>query len=86
MNAVADTPTVSLRINGSTIAFETSGEIIETVEYFEDGSPDWSAAGICDYRGTGGKEGYDSLHVALNAAEINAKLCGYEVRRVPVPS
>lgn len=87
MNTTTDpTPTVYLRIGDSAIAFEASGEIIETVEYTEEGAPDWSKAGICDYRGAGGKEGYDHLHYALIAVESNAKLAGYEIVRVPVPS
>ena len=83
---VGNGPTVSLNIGDSTIAFEASGEILETVTYMDDGSPDWAAAGICDYRGAGGREGYDFLRTALEAAEFNAKLCGYEIVRVPVPS
>lgn len=79
-------PTVYLRIGDSAIAFETSGEIIETVEYTEEGAPDWTAAGICDYRGSGGKEGYDTLRIALSAGEMNAQMCGFEIVRVPVPS
>lgn len=79
-------PTVYLRIGDSAIAFETSGEIIETVEYTEEGAPDWTTAGICDYRGSGGREGYDFLRTALEAAEFNAKAAGYDIVRVPVPS
>lgn len=85
IEAVQDVPTVYLRIGRSAIAFETSGEILETVE-FDDGEPDWSNAGICDLRGSGGSRGYDALARALTAAEENAKLAGYEVQRVPVPS
>ena len=79
-------PTVYIRINNSAIAFETSGEVLETVTYRADGSPDWSQAGICDYRGSGGKDGYDDLVLALQAAERNARSCGYDVEHVPVPS
>ena len=85
MQGVEDAaPTVSLRIGSSTIAFEVSGEILETVEYYEDGSPDWSAAGVCDYRGSGGDEGYSFLRRALESAETNAKLAGYTILRVPL--
>lgn len=85
MDGLSDGPTVHLVIAISTIAFDERGEVVETVDYFSDGSPDWSAAGICDYRGCGGKEGYDALRTALFAAEKNARMCGYEIRRVPVP-
>lgn len=79
-------PTVYLRIGDSAIAFETSGEVLETVEFDDDGEPDWSSAGICDYRGSGGKEGYEQLRIALDAAEYNATMCGYTIMRVPVPT
>lgn len=80
------TPTVYIRLGNSAIAMETSGEILETVTFKADGSPDWSSAGICDYRGVGGKEAYDQLRLALDAAEYNALLAGYEIERVPAPS
>lgn len=83
--AMRDAPTVYLRIKDSSIAFEVSGEIIETIEYFEDGTPDWSTGAICDLRGIAGKQGYDALGRALTAAEENARLAGYEVVRLPVP-
>lgn len=88
MNAqlIDPSPTVYLRIGDSAIAFESSGEIIETVEYTEEGAPDWSAAGVCDYRGGGGQEGYSLLRRALECGENNAKMIGYEVVRVPAPS
>jgi len=87
MSSVIDAPpTVYLRIGPSTIAYETSGEILETVDYDGEGTPDWSAAGVCDYRGGGGKEGYDQLRIALDAAEHNASLMGYTVVRVRAPS
>lgn len=78
-----DTPTVSLRIGSSTMAFDQGGEILETVDYFSDGSPDWSTAGVCDHRGAGGDEGYAFLRRALESAETNAKLAGYDLRRLP---
>lgn len=80
-------PTVSLRIDGSVIAFEETGEILETVEYLADGSPDWSQAAVCDYRGGGGQEGFRLLREALEAAEANAALMVVggtdEIVRVP---
>lgn len=86
IDEVQDVPTVYIRIAHSAVAFESSGEILETVTYDSDGRPDWSEAGICDYRGVAGKEGYDHLRMALTAAEANARQAGYEVLRVPVPS
>lgn len=75
-------------VGRSAIAFEEgtdtfSGEILETVDFNEDGTPDWSAAGICDYRGAGGPLGYEQLRTALNLLEQNAETCGYEIVRVP---
>jgi hypothetical protein len=86
IDGVRDVPTVYIRIGDSAIAFESSGEILETLSYDSDGRPDWAVAGICDYRGAAGKEGYDHLRSALEAAEQNARMVGYEVMRVPVPS
>lgn len=80
-----DPPTVSVRIGNSTIAFETSGEMLETVDYDDDGTPNWTLAGVCDYRGAGGKDGYAALRIALTAAEENATLAGYEIVRIPPP-
>jgi len=79
---VNEAPTVVLYIAGSAIAFEATGEILETVDFNEDGSPDWSSAGICDYRGMGGAEGLALLQTALLAAERNAELGGFSVKRV----
>lgn len=84
-HTLEQTPTVYLRIGDSAIAFETSGEVLETVDFDESGEPNWSVAGVCDYRGGGGKEGYDHLRIALDAAEYNASLVGYTVVRVPPP-
>lgn len=75
-------PTVVLQIDGSFITRSVSGEIVEAVDVFPDGTPNWSTAGICDPRGGAGLEGYCDLHVALNAAENNAKLNGIEIERV----
>lgn len=84
-------PTVVLTIqNGDTIeshiAFTDKGEIVETVDHYHDADglrqPDWSAAGICDARGAGGKEGFDCLRRALEAGEANARLAGFTVKRV----
>lgn len=85
-NDLMDPITCYLRIGNSAIAFEVTGEIIETVDYYSDGTPDWSTAGVCDFRGAGGREGYVALGRALEAAEENANLAGYDIVRVPVPS
>ena len=81
-----DPITCYLRIGNSAIAYETSGEIVETVDYMSDGTPDWTSAGVCDYRGAGGQDGYEQLRLALSAAENNARLAGYDIVRVPAPS
>ena len=83
--ATGTPPTVYLRIGSSAIAFETTGEVLETVEFDEEGVPDWASAGVCDYRGGGGRDGYDQLRIALDAAEYNASLIGYDIVRVPAP-
>jgi len=76
------TPTVVLYIGGSAIAKDERGEILEAVDFLPDGSPDWANASICDHRGGGGAPGYHLLKVALDAAEQNAALCGFEISRV----
>jgi hypothetical protein len=83
MSTETQVPTVCLRIGTSSIAFEEGGEVIETVEYHEDGTPDWSYGGICDERGIADAEGFRALHESLRLAEHNAQLSGLEVRRVP---
>jgi hypothetical protein len=82
-------PTVVLTIQGdgteSHVAFNERGEIIETVEHvMENGVrvPDWSAGGIADNRGAGGEIGFHCLHRALSDGECNARLCGFEIRRL----
>ena len=67
----------------SACAFEVTGEILETVEFLDNGQPDWANAGICDHRGGGGSAGFAALAVALGNAEQNQKLMGNEVVRVP---
>ena len=76
-------PTVSIRIADSVIAFDERGEVIETVDFHDDGSPDWTNGGICDARGTGSQEGFKSLYDALTLAERNATLLGLDVKRLP---
>lgn len=76
-------PTAYLMLGGSAIARDARGEVLETVDFDADGTPDWSGAGICDHRGGGGEQGYKLLVAALVAAEENARLCGFEVFRVP---
>lgn len=66
-------PSVYLVIEGSAIAYDDSGEIVETVE-FVDGLPVWADASICDHRGIGGAKGYNQLRTALEAAEANAAI------------
>jgi hypothetical protein len=65
---------VYIHIAGSFIAYDDSGEIVETVEVHPDGTPDWSHASICDHRGIGGASGYRDLESALKAGESNASL------------
>lgn len=79
-------PTVTLLIGDeqtlSAIAYEETGEVLETVEWI-DGKPDWTSAGICDHRGAGGAEGFSLLRTALDAGESNAVMAGFSVERVP---
>lgn len=77
------TPTVYLRIGNSAIAFEETGEILETVTFNLDGSPHWEHSSICDYRGAAGGEGYELLRKSLDAAELNAHLADLEIVRIP---
>lgn len=78
-------PTVYLVIDESAIAFDQRGEIVETVAWNQtNGEPIWSEAAICDPRGAGGHEGFGLLAQALQAAERNAELVGFEVERAPV--
>lgn len=82
-------PTVYLRIAGSAIAFEERlpgqihSEILETVDFYDDGSPDWTTAGICEANGEGGRTGMFLLNQALLAAEENARLVGCEIVHAP---
>lgn len=76
------TPTVVILLAGSAIAFDEGGEILETVDYLEDGSPDWTTAAVCDPRGGGGAQGFAALGEALMAAERNAQLMGVDIVRV----
>lgn len=78
------TPTVVLMIGGSAITRDERGEIVETVDFLPDGSPDWSGAGICDPRGGAGDDGFAALVRAIDAAEENARLLGFEeIARIP---
>jgi hypothetical protein len=76
-------PTVYLVIGPSAIAFEETGEILETVDWNGVNEPIWDGAGICDYRGGGGQGGFRLLHIALTAAEQNAAACGFDIQRIP---
>ena len=73
--------TVYLVIGDSAITRDSTGEIIETVDW-ADGRPDWTGAGICDHRGGGGQNGFGLLARALDAAEENAMACGFALDRV----
>jgi hypothetical protein len=72
-------PTVWVKIGPSAIARDTSGELVETVDFLPDGQPDWTSAGICDGHGGGGDEGYRALCVAMKQAEDNAAMCGFDL-------
>lgn len=74
-------PTAYLVICGAAIARDRRGEILEA-ERRNDGSWDWENAGICDFRGGGGQEGFRLLAVALDAAEANARFLGADIERV----
>jgi hypothetical protein len=76
------TPTVYLVLGGSAVTRDARGEIIETVDVFVDGTPDWSCGGICDHRGEGGPGGFALLDIALRAAEANARLIGFDIARI----
>ncbi len=75
-------PTVYLMIGGSAIAFDERGEVLETVDFHTDGTPDWENAGGCDHRGGGGQEGFAQLHAALTLAEKNAVAVGFDIVHV----
>ncbi len=68
------TPTVTLLIEGSAVAYTDNGEIVETVEFDDQGQPLWEHAIVADHRGVGGQAGYDQLVTALTAAESNARM------------
>lgn len=76
-------PTVVLYIGESALAFDEDGEVLETIDYNQDGTPDWRSAGVCDHRGAGGEKGYRALVRALGLAEKNAGYAGYEITRLP---
>jgi hypothetical protein len=71
----------SAMLEPSAIAFDDTGELLETVEWKE-GRPDWTNASVCDYRGQGGAQGFQALVMSLNAAEYNMKLGGFKIVRV----
>lgn len=81
-------PTAYLVLGGdafqdpSACAFDTKGEVVETVTWNANHTPDWTDACICDHRGAGGPEGYEALVEALKAAERNMELGGFEIVRV----
>jgi len=77
------TTTPTITIGDSTFAFNESGEVLETVCYLPDGSPDWSEAGICDHRGCGGELGFLALSSALMMVRGLAVETGMEVVGVP---
>lgn len=77
-------PDVYIVIDEAALAFDERREVIETVDWNDDGKPDWTNGCICDHRGAGGAEGYKLLWTALVQAEANARLCGYEPKPIPV--
>lgn len=74
------TPTITVRIGQSHITRDYRGELLETVELLPNGLPDWEEAAICDHRGIGGPEAYESLNNAIDALELNAAQCGEDVQ------
>lgn len=84
MSTIAEqVPTVYVRIGPSACAYDEGGEIIETVDFNEDGTPDWSSGGVADGRGGGEGAGFRLLASSLTDAEENASLVGYDVKRLP---
>ena len=80
-------PTVYIVIGSSAITKGDSyqnhpGEILETVEWNDDGTPNWTDAGICDTRGAG-VEAFYALVASLHFAEANARELGLDIERVP---
>lgn len=73
-------PNIVIRIEDSYITKDSSGELIETVELLPDGSPDWSAGGVCDERGGGSAAGFRALVAAFHAVEANAASIGVPIR------
>lgn len=67
----------------SAITKTVKGEIVETVEWLDNGRPDWSAYGICDPRGTS-FEAFGDLVSALEHAERNYEFVfGEKPARLP---
>jgi hypothetical protein len=66
------TPEMYLVIGPSALTYTEKGEIVETVEWSDNGKPDWTDVGICDPRGSG-EEAFGHLCTALDYAERNYK-------------
>lgn len=83
-------PTVYLMVghddDWSALAFDDRGEILETVDFYTSGKPDWTTAGVCDHRGAGGGTGFRHLANALFFAEKNAQIVGHDIVHVTTPS
>lgn len=84
-----ETPTVMLVLTTSTgtqeyAALSERGEVVVVADINppDDLELPWSDAGLADPRGGGGWEGYRQLRLALEAAELNARLVGLDIRRV----
>ena len=76
-------PTLVVRLGDSYLTKTESGEILETLDTFDDGSPDWTTAGICDHRGSAGVLGFQHLASAFDNLERNAAQIGQELTKLP---
>lgn len=75
---------VYIRIGPSAFAFDTKGEILETVEFDTDGTPEWTDAAIVDGRAVSVGDEYanEYLSEALRMAERVCTMSGDKPRRV----
>lgn len=77
-------PTVWLKIGPSYCALAENGEVLETVEVVPGTDlPNWEQAGVADYRGAGGKDGFAALYLALKNAERCAMKSFLDIVRLP---
>ena len=78
-----DDPTVYIVIDNEACALTERGEVLCTAKWNAVNEPIWDEdSGIADHRGGGGHEGYLALVNCLRLAEKNARLCGFDIKRL----